>query len=122
MITMTLPIYRKKYSSQRKEAEFLYQSAVQNKEAARLDLLSELENLLNDYENNKKRLALWNEQIVITNQAIRLLTTAYSNGSIGLEEILRLRQSLLNYQQQQISSITEQHISVSGIIKLMGIN
>jgi hypothetical protein len=49
------------------------------------------------------------------------MTTAYSTGSGNMEEILRLRQTLLNYQQQQISSITEQHITVSGITKLMGI-
>lgn len=121
MVTMTLPIYRKKYNAQRKEAAFLQQSATQNKEAVQLDLLSELENLLNEFENNNKRLTLLNEQIAITNQAIRLMTTAYSTGSSSVEEILRLRQSLLNYQQQQISSITEQHISVSGITKLMGI-
>lgn len=121
MVTMTLPIYRKKYTSQRKEAEFLHQSATQNKEAVRLDLLSELESLLNEYENNGRKLNLLNEQIAIINQAIRLMTTAYSTGGSGLEEILRQRQSLLNYQQQQISSITEQHISVSGITKLMGI-
>jgi outer membrane protein TolC len=122
MVTMTLPIYRKKYASQRKEAEYLHQSATQNKEAAKLDLLNELENLLNEYENNNKRLILLNDQIAITDQAIRLMTTAYSTGSSNVEEILRLRQSYLNYQQQQISSITEQQITVSGIIKLMGIN
>jgi outer membrane protein TolC len=122
MVTLTLPIYRKKYASQRKEAEYLHQSATQNKEAAKLDLLSELENLLNEYENNNRRLALLDDQIAITDQAIRLMTTAYSTGSGNVEEILRLRQSHLNYQQQQINSVTEQQITVSGIIKLMGIN
>lgn len=121
MVTMTLPIYRKKYTAQRKEAEYIQQSAAQNKEAARLELLSELESLLYEYESNHKRLALLSEQITKTNQAIRLMTTTYSTGGTGLEEILRQRQSLLNYQQQQIASITEQHIIVSGITKLMGI-
>lgn len=122
MVTMTLPIYRKKYTAQRKEAEYLHQSATENKEVVRLVLLSELESLLNDYENNNRRLNLLNDQIAITQQATRLMTTAYSTGGSNLEDILRLRQSLLNYQQQQIGSITEQHITVSGIIKLMGIN
>ena len=122
MVTMTLPIYRKKYTAQRKEAEYLHQSASQNKEAAKLDLLSELEQRLNEYENNNRQLQLLDEQITITHQAIRLMTTAYSTGTSNMEEILRLRQTLLNYQQQQNSSITEQHITVSGITKLMGIN
>ncbi|MCK6616322.1 MAG: TolC family protein [Cyclobacteriaceae bacterium] len=122
MVTMTLPIYRKKYSSQRKEAEYLQQSAVQNKEAAKLELLSELERSLYEYESSNKRLELLTEQITITNQAIRLMTTTYSTGGIGIEEILRQRQSLLNYQQQQLSTLTEQHVIVSGITKLMGID
>lgn len=122
MVTMTLPIYRKKYSSQRKEAEYLQQSAAQNKEAAKLELLSELESLLYEYESSNKRLELLNEQTAITKQAIRLMTTTYSTGGSGLEEILRQRQSLLNYQQQQLSTLTEQHIIISGITNLMGID
>ncbi len=122
MVTMTLPLYRKKYTAQRKEAAFMQQSATQNKEAAKLDLLSELENLLYEYETSNRRLKLLNDQVTITQQAIRLMTTAYSTGSSGIEEILRQRQSLLNYGQQQITTLTEQHITVSGITKLMGIN
>ncbi|QOI96111.1 MAG: TolC family protein [Flammeovirgaceae bacterium] len=122
MVTMTLPIYRKKFSAQRKEAEYLQQSATENKEAAKLELLSELESLLYEYESSNKRLELLTEQIAITNQVIRLMTTTYSTGGNGIEEILRQRQSLLNYQQQQISTLTEQHVIVSGITKLMGID
>jgi outer membrane protein TolC len=121
MVTMTLPIYRKKYTSSRKEADYLQQSATQNKEAAKLDLLSELERLLYDYESSERRLKLVHDQKEITLQAIRLMTTTYSTGSGGIEEILRLRQSLLGYEQQQLSILTEQHITVSGITKLMGI-
>ncbi|MBX2947480.1 MAG: TolC family protein [Cyclobacteriaceae bacterium] len=121
MVTMTLPIYRKKYTSLRKEAEYLQQSATQNKEAAKLDLLSELERLLFDYESSTRRLKLLHDQREITQQAIRLMTTTYSTGGGGMEEILRQRQSLLSYEQQQLSAITEQHITVSGITKLMGI-
>jgi outer membrane protein TolC len=120
MVTMTLPIYRKKYTAQRKEAVMLQQSAAHNKESARLDLLSELESLLYDFESNEKRLRLLEEQSVITQHAIRLLTTSYANGSSGMEEILRQRQSLLSFKQQQIGAVTEQHIAVSSITRLMG--
>ncbi len=122
MVTMTLPIYRKKYTSLRKEAEYLQQSATQNKEAAKLDLLSELERLVYDYESNTRQIQLIRDQKEITQQAIRLMTTTYSTGGGGIEEILRLRQSLLGYEQQKLSTLTEQHITVSGITKLMGIN
>jgi outer membrane protein TolC len=122
MVTMTLPLYRKKYTAQRKEAAFMQQSAAQNKEAAKLDLLSELETLLYDYESSHKRLALVQDQLTITQQAIRLMTTAYSTGNISMEEILRQRQSMLSYNQQQLNALTEQHVTVSAINKLMGVD
>jgi outer membrane protein TolC len=122
MVTMTLPIYRKKYTSQIKEAGFMQQSARYNKEAAQLELLSDLENLLFDYESSHQRLSLLSDQTEITHQAIRLMLTSYSTGGTGMDEILRQRQSLLNYQQEQLNTLTEQHTIVSSITKLMGVD
>lgn len=121
MVTVTLPIYRKKYTAQRKEASYLQTSAKQNQEAAKLDLFNELESLLYDYESSLKRQRLYHDQLEITKQAIRLMTTSYSTGGSSMEEILRQRQSMLSYQQQQINAITEQHTTVSSITKLMGV-
>lgn len=120
MVTVTLPIYRKKYTAQRKEASFLQQTAKQNQEAVKLDLFNELERLLYDYESSTRRLNLYNDQLEITRQAIRLMITAYSTGTSGMEEILRQRQAILGYQQQQIATLTEQHTVVSSITRLMG--
>jgi outer membrane protein TolC len=122
MVTVSLPIYRKKYNAQRKEAEYYQQAARYNKESVQLDLMNELENLLYDYESSLQRLSLLNDQLEITQQAIRLMITSYSTGTMGMEEILRQRQSLLSYQQQQLNALTEQHITISSIKKLMGVD
>ena len=122
MVTMSLPIYRKKNTAQRKEAEFLQQSAKDSQDAAKLGLFNELESLLYEYESSTRRLSLFHDQLEITKQAIRLMVTSYSTGGSGMEEILRQRQSILLYQQQQISAITEQHVTVSAIQKLMAID
>lgn len=122
MVTLSLPIYRKKYNAQRKEAEYLQQSARYNKEAVQLDLINELENMLYDYESSLERLNLLQAQRELINQTIRLMITAYSTGITSMEEILRQRQTLLNFRQQQLSAVTEQHITVSAIQKLMGLD
>ena len=122
MVTVSLPIYRKKYNAQRKEAEYYQQAARYNKESVQLDLMNELENLLYDYESSLQRLSLLNDQLEITQQAIRLMITSYSTGTMGMEEILRQRQGLLSYRQQQLNSLTEQHITISSIKKLMGVD
>jgi outer membrane protein TolC len=122
MVTVSLPIYRKRNTAQRKEASYLQQSARENKEAAKLDLFNELESLLYEYESSTRRLSLFYDQLEITRQAIRLMITSYSTGGRSMEEILRQRQSMLLYQQQQISALTEQHVTVSAIQKLMAID
>lgn len=122
MVTVSLPIYRKRNTAQRKEAGYLQQSARENKEAAKLDLFNELESLLYEYESSTRRLSLFHDQLEITKQAIRLMTTSYSTGGSSMEEILRQRQSILLYQQQQISALTEQHVTVSSIQKLMAVD
>ncbi|MBC5991257.1 TolC family protein [Pontibacter cellulosilyticus] len=119
MVSVTLPIYRKKYNAAKKEAKFEQEAAVLQKEAAKNMLFTELSNLLYDYERATRNLKLLEEQIMLNEQAIRLLTTNYSVAGAGIEEILRQRQAILGYRQQQLQAITNQHIAVSAINRMM---
>ncbi|GGG15300.1 TolC family protein [Pontibacter amylolyticus] len=119
MVSVTLPIYRKKYSAARKEAEYSQQAAVYQKEATERELFTELENLLYQYQSAVSRISLLKDQITLTEQTIRLLTINYSVSGTGIDEIIRQRQSLLSYKQQQVQAITNQHIAVSGINRMM---
>ncbi|MBD1396428.1 TolC family protein [Pontibacter sp. JH31] len=119
MVTLTLPIYRKKYSAARKEAELLQQAATYQKEATERELFTELETLLYDYQSAVSRINLLKDQVTLTEQTIRLLTTNYSVTGTGIEEIIRQRQALLSYRQQQLQAITNQHIAVSAINRMM---
>ncbi len=60
--------------------------------------------------------------MALTEQAVRLLLTRYSVGGAGIEEILRQRQSLVSYRLQQVQAITDQHIAVSALNRLMGVD
>ncbi|MFT2008210.1 TolC family protein [Pontibacter sp. 13R65] len=120
MVRVTLPIYRKKYNAQKKEAEYAQQAARQQKEYTERQLLTELENLLYEYQRTGSTLQLLQEQVALNEQAIRLLTTNYTVAATGLEEVLRQRQNLLSYKQQQLQAVVEQHTAVSGIRLLTG--
>ena len=119
MVSVSLPIYRKKYSAAKKEAQYAQEAAVHSKEAAEKQLFSELENLLYNYQRATSTLQLLEEQIALNEQAIRLLTTNYTVAGAGIEEILRQRQAILGYKQQQLQAITSQHITVSAINRMM---
>lgn len=119
MVTVTLPIYRKKYNAAKKEAKFEQEAAALKKEAAENELLTALENLLYDYQRATSTLQLLEEQITLNEQAIRLLTTNYTVAGAGIDEILRQRQAILGYKQQQLQALTDQHIAVSAINRMM---
>ncbi|MBX0331896.1 TolC family protein [Pontibacter sp. HSC-14F20] len=119
MVSVTLPIYRKKYNAAKKEAEFSQQAAIYQKEATERELFTELENLLYQYQSAVSRTNLLKDQVTLTEQTIRLLTTNYSVSGTGIDDIIRQRRSLLSYRQQQLQAITDQHIAVSGINRMM---
>ncbi|CAN5909616.1 TolC family protein [soil metagenome] len=122
MVTLTLPIYRKKYRAQQNEARHSQAAATHQKAAAERQLFSELETMLFDYESTSHTFMLIQDQISLTEQAIRLLLTRYSVAGAGIEEILRQRRTLVNYRQQQVQVMTDQHIAVSAINRLMGVD
>jgi outer membrane protein TolC len=113
MVTMSLPLFRKKYNASIKEAQ-LTQSALSQK---KLDLTN---NLVSAYENelyNSQRalelLELYDVQIQKTNQAIDLLYSAYSNSGKEFEEVLRMEQQLLKYNMSKSTAIKDYYISVA---------
>ncbi|WP_299700386.1 TolC family protein [uncultured Pontibacter sp.] len=119
MVTLTLPIYRKKYNAAKKEAEFSQQAAIYQKEATERELFTELENLLYQYQSSVSRINLLEDQVTLTEQTIRLLTTNYSVSGTGIEDIIRQRQSLLSLRQQQLQAVTDQNIAVSAINRMI---
>lgn len=122
MATLTLPIYRKKYNAQQREAQFLQEAAVNQRQSAENSLLTELEQLIYDYEAAASRLELIEEQLDFTQQAIRLLTTNYTVGNTRMETLIEQRQNLLRYQEQQLQELTNQHKTVAAINRLMNID
>ena len=119
MVSVTLPIYRGRYNAAKREAQFAQKAAVYQKEATERQLFTELENLLYEYQRTTTTLKLLEDQLKLNEQAIRLLTTNYAVGGGGIEEILRQRQSILSYRQQQLQAVADQQTTVHAISRLM---
>lgn len=122
MVTLTLPVYRKKYQALQSETARMQMAASRNAEAARLELENEMERLLNLWEDNGQTLKLLSEQIILTQHIVQLLVTAYENGSGNMEELLQQRQALINYKKQQLNTLTNQHILVSALHNLAALS
>lgn len=113
MVSVTLPIYRKKYNAMQKEAS-LRRDAIENQQQhiAR-QLLVQWEEAQRDYRSAQRSIRLYQQQIKLTEQTLRLLTTAYSVEGKAFDELLRTQQQLLDYQLRLVNAIIAQHTAVT---------
>ncbi|WP_297336339.1 TolC family protein [Algoriphagus sp.] len=113
MVSMSLPIYRKKINSKIKEAQLLKESTVYRQQETKNLLAMEWSNAFRDWENANRQLELYDSQIKLVEQQIQLLLTAFSANSTELDLVLRTQQRLLDYQLKRVNSINTQYQSLS---------
>jgi len=95
MVTLTLPIFRKKYKAAQKEAELMVQATTYEKQAVENNLQASYSMANYNLLKAKRLKDLYKNQLESTNQAIKLLLAAYSNSGTDFEEILSMNQDLL---------------------------
>ena len=105
MVTMTLPIFRKKYNSSVKEMQLQQEALSMRKTDQFNQLVSSYETTWFEMEKAKQLIDLYDEQVIKTRQAIDLLHTAYSNSGKDFEEVLRMQQQLLQYEMARATAV-----------------
>lgn len=109
MITMGLPIYRRKYRAELRSSEVLRESLAAAYEGKTNELLSEMEAV--DYEVFKTAAMaeLLAEKIRKTSQALSVQLSSYASDGEMFEELLRTRQQLLAFR------IEKERVLVEGL-------
>lgn len=102
MLSVTLPIFRKKVNAARKEAQLMGESILEQQEAQRNELQNEYETAVYELNKAKKLLDLYDRQIESSGQANKLLISGYSNSITDFDEVLQMNQDVLMYQTQKI--------------------
>lgn len=113
MVTMTLPIYRKKFQARIKEADYLKEAAFQNRQKTENLLALEWAAAFRDWEEAERKIQLYSEQTQLVYQNLNLLVTAYSSSGQDFEEVLLAQQRLIDYQLKRINSINQQYQSLA---------
>ena len=115
MLSVTLPIFRKKYNAKQKEVGFLVQAATFEKQAIKNNLQTSYSLANYNVSKAKTLKALYIKQTESSQQAISLLIAAYSNSETDFEEILRMNQDLLMFQTATVTAHKNQFIAQSTI-------
>lgn len=121
MVSVTLPIWRKKYRSMRNEASLMAESAAQAYKSASNNLLSEHYQAIQSYNDAMRRINLNKEQHELASNTLNLLLTRFSVSSAGLTDILRVRQQQLDYEMRALEAVTDYNKAVAMLKRIMAI-
>jgi outer membrane protein TolC len=113
MITMTLPIYRKKITAKIKETELRQEAVRFNKENTLNQLEISWSKAIRDLEDANRKVALYDSQLELAKQNLSLLLTAYATNGQDFEEVLRAQQLILDFEYAKISAITRQYNAIA---------
>jgi len=113
MVTLSLPIFRKKYKAAVKEAQLMQESYSLQKTEMTNSLLSNYEMAFFDIEQQTALVSLFDEQITESEQALNLLFTSYGNSGKDFEEVLRMQQQLLTYDKLKITALKQYKIALA---------
>jgi outer membrane protein TolC len=119
MLTATLPVYRKKYQSQRREAGYLRDAAGESARNVRNDLEVSYQEALQQYQEAGRRLKLYENQVSLAEKSISLLTRSFSVAGTDLEEILRMQLQALGYEIKQIEARVDQNTAVATMLSIV---
>ena len=107
MLTVTLPIYRKKYKAMQAETGFLKMASEQNYQATVNALQTQYYEALQLYNDAQRRMKLYDSQSQLTQKSLDISIKTFSSSSSGLTDILRIRQQLLDYELKQVEAVID---------------
>ena len=119
-IGVSIPIYRKKYKSMVREAEYMQEAVVSEKEDKRNSLSTLFQENMKDFRDSDRRLSLNHQQSEIANKVLDILITSYSTNSKDFEEVLRIERQLLGYKLAKERALIDKNVSVAFMNYLLG--
>ncbi len=107
MVTLTLPIYRKKYKAMQAETNYQKAATKQNYEATVNALQTDYAEALQSYSDAQRRMKLFDSQSQLSKKMLDIQIKTFSASGSGLSDILRIRQQLFDYELKQVEAQTD---------------
>lgn len=120
MATVTIPIWRKKYTASVNESDFMRQAVIEQKQEVSNQLMVNYEDALKDYKDADRRVKLYQDQTSLANQSLNILIVQYSTEGSKFEEVIRMQQQLLDYRLKHLDALIDGNIAVAMMERLMG--
>lgn len=118
MVSVTLPIYRKKYRAMKREADFMSEASSLNYEATANSLQTEYFQAVQLYQDAKRRVKLYEEQYQLATKSFDIMLKSFSSTSSGLTDVLRVRQQALDYELSKVQAVADLNTAIAWLKRL----
>lgn len=113
MVSVTLPVYRKKYKAMQSESNYLKAATENNYVATANALKVEYLEALQQYQDANRRIKLYKNQRELTQKSVDILLKSFAASTVGLTDIILLQQQALNYELKEIEALVDYNKAVS---------
>ncbi|MHC5310489.1 TolC family protein [Myroides sp. LJL116] len=122
MLSVSLPVFRKKYKSQQKQSQLYRQSAIEQQQNTVNTLEKEYYTLSTQMQDALNTISLYQKQLQLAQSTYNLVLTEFSGGKSNLTNVIEIQRLLMDYQLKQSQSITDFNTIVASIESLIGNN
>jgi len=119
MVTLSLPIYRRKYKAMQSETEYLKSASDLDRVAVANALKAEYYEAVQLYNDAGRRMKLYESQSRLIKKILDISTKAFSSSTSGLTDVLLVRQQLLDYEIKQVEAVADYNKAVAWIKRLI---
>jgi outer membrane protein TolC len=121
MVSVTLPIYRKKYKAMQNEADLLKTSVVQNYATTANNLQTEYYQAVQLYQDANRRMKLYSDQYQLAKKSLDIMLKSFSASGGSLTDILRIQRQTLDYELKQVEAVADYNTSITWLERLVAI-
>jgi outer membrane protein TolC len=118
MVTVTLPIYRKKYKAMQEEVVLMKTATAQGLQATANSLQTEYYETVQNYQDAQRRVTLYARQNQLANQSLNIMMKSFSSSGAGLTDLLRVRQQTLDYGLKQLDALADFNTAIARLRRL----
>jgi len=118
MVTITLPIYRKKYNTMQTEAELMKTATANGYTATANSLQTEYYEAMQLYLDAQRRIKLYENQSLLANNSLDIMIKSFSASGSSLTDILRIRQQTLDYEFKQVEAVVDYNTAIAWLRRL----
>lgn len=121
MVTVSLPIFRKKYKAQQEEGKLWWKSSDQKFEDTYNTLKSEYYGYKSQLDDAERIVTLYEKQTTLAETTYNLIIKEFVTGKSDLTNVIQVQRQLLDYQLKKAEAIANYNTMVASIKKLLAI-